>query len=177
MGVRGDFSALTDLRAKLRTVGEKKRTVLHVRLAAAGRDLIAHGFRESVDADDKPWLPLKSRVGKPLRKSGALANSFTSEATADGFKLGSNLEYAAVHQYGAQIAAHSRLRVELHFDKRGRFVAKGKRAVKSITTRATFGARGIPARPMLPNPGFGDRWKKAIEDRANAWVREHFEND
>src|SRR5207249_12102559 len=63
------------------------------------------GFRESRDPYGVPWAPLKLRIGgKPLLHRGRLRSSITkSDVTASGFRLGSNLIYARVHQYGATI--------------------------------------------------------------------------
>jgi phage gpG-like protein len=73
--------------------------------AADCRENIAQGHAP----DGTPWVPLAhGRPGqpagaKPLRDRGFLLASITGRPLADGIAVGSNLEYAGVHQYGAVI--------------------------------------------------------------------------
>lgn len=88
-------------------------------------------FKAGVGPDGERWAPLK-RTPRPKRKDGTggggskplidrghLRKSITYDATDTGVRLGSNLVYAATHQFG-----------DTRTDARGR-------------------ARNIPARPYL----------------------------
>lgn len=57
-------------------------------------------FRDSVDPEGKAWAKLKYRKGKPLLKTGRLRSSITFSATDSYLDVGTNVEYAAMHQYG-----------------------------------------------------------------------------
>ena len=48
------------------------------------------------------WLPLKSRDGQPLRDTGRLMNSLTREATQTEARVGTNVVYAAIHNFGGK---------------------------------------------------------------------------
>ncbi|MBN8474410.1 phage virion morphogenesis protein [Sulfuritalea sp.] len=77
------------------------------------------------------WLPLKRRIGQPLRDTGRLMNSITHRVTGDSVEVGTNVGYAGFHQYGANAM-------------RGHAGA----------TQVGRGA-GIPARPFLPDASRG----------------------
>lgn len=65
-------------------------------------------FEEGRDPQGNPW-PASIRVlaegGKTLLDSGRLVGSVTHEVLADGVLVGTDLIYAAVHQFGAVINA------------------------------------------------------------------------
>ena len=62
------------------------------------------GFKNGVDPSGNAWKALTSRPGgSPLRDKGRLANSFSAKATGTTFVVGTNVKYAATHQYGATI--------------------------------------------------------------------------
>jgi phage gpG-like protein len=70
--------------------------------AAEAKRLVQMGFRTETDPDGAPWERLKSRKGKILRDTARMANSFTSVATNDGFRIGSNVKYTVFHQEGTK---------------------------------------------------------------------------
>src|SRR5438445_7278352 len=99
----GDYAQLALLAKQFRRLAsDAGRRSLANAPAEEAVTLAQLGFRESRDPYGKPWAPLKLRVGgKPLLDRGRLRSSITkSDVTASGFRLGSNLIYARVHQYG-----------------------------------------------------------------------------
>lgn len=105
---------------------------------AAGylEDQVRLGFHTATDPWGRPWAPLTSRDGQPLRDTGAhLLGSLTSRLINDDeAEVGFGFEHADVHQFGAQISAKNA--PYLVFKTAGGF-----RKAKTVT---------IPARPMLP---------------------------
>lgn len=61
-------------------------------------------FKLGVDPWGKPWAPLKFRKGQPLRDTGRLNRSIVSRIDGSGVTVGTNVQYAPVHQFGATIA-------------------------------------------------------------------------
>lgn len=75
------------------------------------------------------------------RRTRDTCDSIASRADASGVIVGTNVPYAAVHQFGGgTIAAYNRL-VTVVFDRKLRYPV-------SATVRAH--ASGIPARPFMP---------------------------
>lgn len=103
---------------------------------------LVSGARERISTtseapDGSPW-PASFRVreegGKTLWQSGRLLDSVTARPAADHVLVGSNMIYAAVHQFGAVIRAKTA--AGLSFG-----LADGSRHVVSQVT--------IPARPYI----------------------------
>jgi phage virion morphogenesis protein len=81
-------------------------------LREAGRDmgdawaeigqLILTSVIRNFDAGGRPqrWAPLKHRSGKPLIDTGRLRNSITARSDSDSAEVGTNVIYAATHQFG-----------------------------------------------------------------------------
>lgn len=110
-GVVGDFRALEALADTLSRAGPEAMRNAVAAITADAVDLVAEGFKQSRAPDGAPWRPLararrrnkkKGDRGKPLMDTGRLRASVTTATsiTADGFTIGSNLVYAATHQYG-----------------------------------------------------------------------------
>lgn len=93
-------------------------------------------FRQSKGPDGVAWAAV-GRGGKPLVDRGHLRDSITYAVTPSEVQVGSNLIYAAIHQFGGTI--HARNKPYLAFS-----VGRGSDAahvrVKSVE---------IPARPFL----------------------------
>ncbi len=87
------------------------------------------------------------RAGKTLSDSGRLNSSFSINATVSRVEVGTNLEYAPIHQFGGIIKAKT--------DKGLRFKVNGKFARKQSVT--------IPARPFLPIDKSGNLAPKTQE--------------
>lgn len=182
MGLQGDFAKLTTLRARIKELATPAtREQLHAVMGAQAVSLVKLGFRSGVDPYGVQWLPLKSRKGKPLLDTGRLRNSFSAQATPDGFRVGTNVVYAPHHQYGTggRKAASSR---SMPTDDRGRFmskkaagVARGRKvqALFHSFKRLNFqaGSGKIPARMMLPTTEGGlGTWRQPLADTAKRFI-------
>lgn len=143
-------------------------------LRAIGQTLVTEvdlGFRNQRDPWGTPWEKLKPstlarrRQGKGpggvkiLRDSGVLANAqnwrASVQADATSVRLGTNVEYAAIHQFGGDIQRAARAgTIYYKYDKRtnevgNRFVKKSR---SNFAQSITIGAHTIhiPPRPFLP---------------------------
>jgi phage gpG-like protein len=127
-------------------------------LAAEALTQVSLGFRESRDPYGEPWAPPIFRKGKPLRDTGRLLNSFTTEVISDGFRIGTKTLYARVHHCGATITA-----------KKGKWLrfptGRGKARIpiceEGAYPKSQDGADAGPARAYLdkgvpPRRGRGD---------------------
>lgn len=132
---------------------------LHAALGAEYQLLVQEGFEAEKSPAGAPWQPLapatvrRRKSAHPiLRVSGRLARTHV-KASAEGAVVGSNLVYAAIHQYGGEIQRKEG-QIKLHFRK----LRKGPRKGRTLFARpdkAEYGmaARAhvirIPARPWL----------------------------
>jgi phage gpG-like protein len=145
-------------------------------LRAEAQKLVSNGFRKSVDPYGNAWAPLKHRRGQPLLDTGRLRASFAARVLPDGIVVGTNVEYAAVHQTGATIKAHERQAQSLfRSEKSNRFISPAKAftkktgAVRKGITALTVlprtqSAYMIPQRAMVPIAGAGlGNWGVAFE--------------
>ncbi|WEO73777.1 phage virion morphogenesis protein [Agrobacterium vitis] len=124
-------------------------------------------FEREIGPDGQKWQPLKGRTASAragrgrklrgsdhiLRDTGRLYNSLTSSADATSATVGTNVEYAAIHQFGGVIKQGERTQKlslkRIRGSKKVRFVKAGTKG--AIEREATIGARDItmPARPYL----------------------------
>lgn len=114
------------------------------------------GFKTSRSPGGAPWLPLKHRIGQPLRDTGRLLRSITFKATAKDVTIGTNLKYAPLHQFGGTVRA-----------KNAPFLVF--KTMKGTPAEATIFARKVkvPARPFLPldragNVQFPPTWSQSV---------------
>ena len=89
-------------------------------IGSAMADNIRLTFHDGRDPWGRPWASLspatlaKRRKGngsgddQPLRDTGRLMNSITHQAGRDSVEIGTNVEYAATHQYGARKGQYGR---------------------------------------------------------------------
>lgn len=124
---------------------------------------IRQGFEAERSPEGEAWEPLKpatvrQRKGDAhpiLQRKGRLKKSITLKMTPDSVIVGTNLAYAAAHQFGAAIKRAAGA-VKLHFRRisRGpnkgqvRFARANDKRVKFDRTSAAHTIR-IPARPYL----------------------------
>jgi phage virion morphogenesis protein len=92
-------------------------------------------FKLGIDPWGSPWAALKIRKGQPLRDTGRLQRSITSQADGTGVTVGTNVFYAPTHQFGATIYPKTAKR--LVFPGPGGRMIFAKKVV-------------VPARPFLP---------------------------
>lgn len=161
------------------------------RLVAAGSNLtpamraivevLRHNTMQNFADQSGPsgkWEPFKNppkrktRTNpKLLRDTGRLANSITPAFSADSAQIGTNVIYAAIHQFGGDIrrdpfAGSVRLRTDRKGNllKRGNLATFAKKDHKQAVTR-TFNSAGftiaMPARPYLPF--IGNRLQDSVE--------------
>lgn len=164
------------------------------RLIAAGRDMkpameqigghleftVRRRFELMRDPEGRPWAPhAKSTVRRRgigahiLTLRGRLRDSISWRATSDAVAVGTNVPYAAAHQFGATITHAARQKVVSLKKFRGkksavRFVREGTKGAESRTV--TIGAHTvrIPARPFL---GFDDYDRTRIREI----IRDHLQ--
>ena len=127
-------------------------------------------FREETDPDGARWKPLaratiKARVSKkqiPLtilrsntrrKKGSSLAGSINVQMSEDEVRIGSPLEYAAIHQLGGTVQMPARdgkiYRTKDRTGQVGRRFAKKKKANHITDVKIPAYSISIPARPYL----------------------------
>ncbi|MDO6747210.1 phage virion morphogenesis protein [Gilvimarinus sp. 1_MG-2023] len=110
-------------------------------------------FRRSMDPFGNQWAPITHRKGKPLIDTRRMQNSVHMEASDEEATVGTNVKYAAVHNFGATIKP-----------RKGRFL-KFKIGDKWVYKKSVV----IPARQFL---GFGPRVIRKIERETSLWAEE-----
>ncbi|WP_420585832.1 phage virion morphogenesis protein [Ruegeria sp.] len=127
----------------------------------------ARRFEQATGPDGQPWQPSRRAQetgGLTLTDTARLRRSITTRVGRDSVEIGSNLVYAAIHQFGGTIKQDARRQV-LAFDRRGRFASRRstarRRAGVVPIAIADIAAREItmPARPYL---GLDDGDRTAI---------------
>ncbi|UAW08052.1 virion morphogenesis protein [Myxococcus phage Mx4 ts27htf-1hrm-1] len=166
-GVYGDFKRLRELANGIALIDSPDwLRRLNKQLAEEARAQVVESFERGVDPYDRPWLP-SHRGGQTLRDRGRLLSSIApSEVTHAGFKLSTNVKYAAIHQYGGTIRAKTskglvfRMRVGTTvFGVRGKRLKQSRalnRWVRLMEVR-------IPRRSYVPiGRRLGRRWTEAF---------------
>lgn len=141
---------------------------------------IKENFAAGTAPDGTVWLPLKRpRQGKrhngssplPLRDTGLLMASITSAGThhvervvTDGFEIGTNLEYAAIQNFGGTIHHPERRRDKpwVFTNESGETIFTRKIKAHNVT---------IPARPFL---GWSERLIEQTVDVLGEAVEKEF---
>ncbi len=117
------------------------------------------------EAEGRPrWEPsarAKNENGATLQKSGRLASSITTDYDASSVVIGSNVEYAAIHQFGGKTKAHTIRPVK------AKALAFGGSVVKSVNHPGST----IPARPFLPVTADGNLQPEASEEVLDTLLR------
>ena len=153
--IEGDVSGLMrklQLYANLDTRGLNQTLAEDVRSSTLDR------FKAGVAPDGHKWTPsirAEQEGGQTLIRKGTLRNSIHSQADASGFAVGTNVRYAAEHQFGDERTIRARKKPYLCFKIGGQWIKK-----KTVTIR-------IPARPFL---GFSDGDLKDIEKTADEFM-------
>jgi len=136
-------------------------------MAGIGDDLAAEirlGFAAGEDPYGEAWAHPVFRSGQPLRDTGRLMNSITYHADDDSVEVGTNVCYAATHQFGALIAAQPGSPGSNACGPR-----KGAPYLVFKTPRGYIRTKSvtIPPRPFLPDEqrGLPTTWVTQIQNR------------
>lgn len=150
---------------------------VHRELGQEYQILVQKGFEAEQSPAGAGWQALSPATVKKrgsahpiLRVSGRLARTHL-RANAQEAVVGSNLPYAAIHQYGGEIKRKGGT-LKLHFKKFQRGPRRGK-TLFSEAGKATYGMKAavgpysirIPARPWLFNPdgSIPAAWRERLE--------------
>ncbi|ADD28714.1 phage virion morphogenesis protein [Meiothermus ruber] len=132
-------------------------------LGQAALNQIDESFAGQKDPWDRPWKPsarAEATGGQTLRKTARLQRSMTSKSALqtepEGFEVGTNVVYAATHQYGATITPQQKKALRFKM---------GQRWVQAQKVQ-------IPARPFIPEPELSPRWERAFEEAAEAYFQQ-----
>jgi phage virion morphogenesis protein len=101
-----DIIALLPAEAMLHSVVDADTLDLMARIGIVAENAISDNFEGEHDPDGLPWLPsfrARTEGGKTLTDKGLLAGSITSNPTATEVEAGSNMIYAAIHNFGGVI--------------------------------------------------------------------------
>ena len=133
-----------DTRAMLRRIrnfSEIDKQGINAALAEGVRESTLERFKQSKGPDGRRWktsIRAAQEGGKTLIQSAQLRNSIHAKSDTSGFALGTNVKYAATHQFGEPgRTIRARKKKALRFQVGGKWVTKKQ-------VRIT-----IPARPFL----------------------------
>lgn len=133
-----------DTRAMLRRIrsfSEIDKQGINAALAEGARESTLERFKQSKGPDGRRWktsIRAAQEGGKTLIQSAQLRNSIHAKSDTSGFALGTNVKYAATHQFGEPgRTIRARKKKALRFQVGGKWVTKKQ-------VRIT-----IPARPFL----------------------------
>lgn len=132
--LEGITDRMTDSTAAMRKVGAIVRESNRTNFARGGRP--------------NKWEKLKRRQGQPLRDTNRLMNSITSVPAKSSVRVGTNVVYAGVHNYGASRGEFGTGTVQVgpHY----RTGKSGKQfGVRGHTRRVKLPWGDIPARPFI----------------------------
>ncbi|MEG1931295.1 MAG: phage virion morphogenesis protein [Anaerovorax sp.] len=147
--LEGDISKLKAQIDKLEKVDFKS---VSNALAEVARTSTMDRFKQQVDPNEKKW-PESTRVkeigGRTLTDTGGLRKSIRSKVSNTGFALGTNLKYAATHQFGDQgRVIQAKNKKSLRFRIGGKWVVK-KKVIVNIPARPYLGINGEDIEEMV----------------------------
>lgn len=128
--IQGDWKEWLEALKKAEKLNYQK---LHSQM---GEVLVANAqlrFKDQVDPSGNQWKKGYKKSGQTLTQTARLSSSITYTATAKQVEVGTNVKYAAIHQFGGKIKAKKK--------KFLKFAVNGKWAQKKVVT--------IPARPYI----------------------------
>lgn len=124
--------------------------------------IMADAVEENFAQEGRPkWLGLKPPGrpgGKILQDSGRLASSITPASDNDSALVGTNVKYAAIHQFGGKTRPH-----EIR-PRNGKALAFGGRVLAKVNHPGS----DIPARPFLV---LTDSDVEEIEEAVSEYLR------
>ena len=142
------------------------RRPLMKKLAAVMHNAVDENF----EAEGRPkWLGIKHRQGRVLRDSGALQNSISERSDDDTAIVGTNLPYAAIHQFGGPIQKPARTATVRYRSEAGRILFAGRKHANATAKQVNIPAHQVdmPARPYL---GISAADDKEIREIISDWV-------
>lgn len=160
-GVKFNISVLD---SKVQTTLEEMRKRA-IRLGPAMKSVgeymlreIEEHFRTETDPLGLPWVPLSERRLKEkkhpkiLTETTRLRGSMTYQANDEMVRIGTNVEYGAIHQFGGEITHPAHTQV-IAFKKNGKFMSR--KAASKIKTSVSVRIANIPARTVrIPKRSF-----------------------
>lgn len=189
-GITGDFNGLAKLVENFDELASGRfRSRLSARLADAARHEVTKSFDQERDPYGQKWQLLAAATIKARRGGGAgakilqdtrrLRQSVTSDRAythdASGFEIGTNVEYAAIHNYGGVIPPQTRIRFATYQPR-----ASNGRLMRHVTRASSRGtwANGIhiPRRQFLPDGQLGPIWTEAFKKEASVFITDLFKN-
>lgn len=166
MTITGNFRGLHKLTDDVARLADPAwRRGLAQNLGEEALNQVAEGFARTRDPSGRKWKRsgrVVERGGQTLSMTARLRRSFAAggvDASPSGFRIGSNVLYAKVHQYGAIIKARNRPFLTFRTPDGGWVKVKRVR---------------IPIRRMIPERELGPIWGPAIEDAALAYAEATF---
>lgn len=139
-----DIRLQGDTRAMLRRIrhfSEIDRRSINAALGEVVRESTLERFRQGRDPEGRRWkssIRAANEGGRTLIRSAQLRGSIHSRSDASGFAVGTNVKYAATHQFGEPgRTIRARRKKALCFRINGHWVSKKQVRIQ------------IPARPFL----------------------------
>ena len=166
----GDFAALRRLVRAVRHLATPQGQANVVRAAAWGAlSALEERFATATDPKGRPWKPsLRAQLegGQTLSDTGRLRRSFSVRATGPwGFTIGTNVRYAAPHQFGATIVPKKARALRFRLAG-GRGRRKGGKGRWVTAARVT-----LPARPFFPGGNDLGRYAPHMAEAIQAYLR------
>jgi phage virion morphogenesis protein len=135
-------------------------------------------FKTQIAPDGTPWSPLQPRYArrkkyakdKILTLRGYLRSGIHYQVTGDAeVEVGSNIKYAAIHQFGGTIDKPARQATVRYRSEAGRILFASRKARRATERQVTIPAHQVemPARPFL---GISTEDDKEIRSIISDWV-------
>lgn len=111
--------SIEELQGKLERLSKalENKTPLLRRIANTLQNVTEESFDKQASPFGEKWKPnapktlQKKRGNKILIQSGLLSQSFTQKVTGSSAQVGTNKEYAAIHQFGGKAGRNKRVTI------------------------------------------------------------------
>lgn len=152
--------ASKDMKRPFRIIAQEMRESVRENFEVGGRFSKAG----SVIGGTSKWA--KGKFGGSLIRTGNLRDSITSKSDENGAQVGTNLKYAAIHNFGGKIKEHD---VVARNGRALKFVVSGKTLFRK---KAHIPTMDIPARPfMVVQPEDIEGFKETILEHLTGDVK------
>lgn len=108
-GAEVDDSKVLDVLDRIVSVGGDTEPAM-MRIAGYMENQVRLGFKQSRSPYGEVWEPVQ-RSGQPLIDNRTLLSSINSAYGADFAEVGTNVEYAAIHQFGGQAGRNKAVKI------------------------------------------------------------------